>query len=197
MTSSTNKQNHTMRTTLGGAALLLTIAATATACGGTSDNTSPPSPSADPTTTSATPQTPEEKATAAAETAIKQFFATRNAVALKPKTYKKLSNVAVGTVLVGWQNQFKQWSDNGWHATSGGISVTRMRDDRVTLDSKPPTVMITICTKATGSVVDGQGKSVAKPGWPKPATTQYTVGKYAGTWKVAVAQDQTVGSCTL
>jgi hypothetical protein len=199
MTSrTTTKENHAMRTTLGGVALLLTIAAAASGCSDSDDNTTPPpSTSATPTTSAPTPQTPEEKATAAAETAIKDFFEVRNAVAMKPKTYNRLEDVAVGTVLVGWQNQFRHWSKDGWHATDGGITVTKMRTDEVALASKPPTVKVTICTGVSGDVVDRDGASVVSTDRPEQLTTQYTVGRYGGTWKVAVAQDQAVGSCTL
>lgn len=202
MTSSAQKENHTMRITLGGAALLLTIAATATACGGTSDNTAPPSPPADPTTASATQQTPEEKATAAAETAITKYYEFRNKAGQKASfPLAQLKTVEGGTVLTADQNEFRRLRQSGWRQV-GDIKVTKTSVKSVNLTpgkGQAPTVDLSVCWDSSKvDVVDKNGKVINSGKRTRRATTLYTVAKerHLG-WVVMVAQDQAVGSCAL
>jgi len=203
MTSSTKKENHTMRTALGGVALLLTIAATAAGCSDSDDNTAPP-PSSTPAepTTSPTPKTPEDRASAAAESAMRRYFATTNAVAANPRKVAQLKKVETGTLLSADQSTFNQWASKGWRQTGRGTFITKMSAEVVDLDNRPATVTVTVCAGVDGDVVDEQGQSVVKKGGPKVLTTKYTVANYAkghpeSGWLVATAEDQAVGSCTL
>lgn len=192
-----------MRTALGGVALLLTIAAAAAGCSDSDGNTAPP-PSSTPAepTTSSTPESPEDRASAAAEASVRRYVEQKNEVAANPRLLNRLKSVEVGTLLVADQNTFRQWQQKGWHATGSGVAVTKLQVGTVALDENPATVDVTVCTSVGGDVVDQQGRSVVPADRTKKWTTKYTVTNYgkkppAGKWLVATAVDQAEGSCAL
>jgi len=204
MTSSTKKkENHTMRTALGGVALLLTIAATAAACSDSDDNAAPP-PSSTPAepTTSSTPQTPEERASVDAEAAVRRYYETYNAVAANPRLLGQLKSVVVGTLLSADQNTFRDWKSNGYRQI-GDVKVTKVEVGLIKLEGRPATVEIDVCwDSAAVKVVDKSGKVMNSGKRTTTATTQYTLANYvkgrpAGKWLAATAVDQAVGSCVL
>ena len=213
MTSSTQKEKHTMRTTLGRVALLLTIATMATGCGGGSgtDATPPATTSPAPTSpSSSTPSDPRSQAKEAAQAAVRKYFQVTDRIGQNPMApLSALKTVDVSGVLSQDQHTFTEWRTKGWKKT-GNLKVTKMQVEQVSLDNsdpskgKVPTVAIAVCTDASSvDVVDKSGKSVVLKSRPTVLTTRYTVANYRykqdprGGWRVAVIEDEEVGKCTL
>jgi hypothetical protein len=211
MTSSKQKENHTMRTALGGVTLLLTVAAAASGCGGSTDSTTPPATTspADPSSSS-TPQDQRSEAAAAAQAMIRKYFAVTDRIGQDPSTpLSLLKTVDVSFVLSTDQHTFSSWRAKGWRKT-GNLTVTKMQVETISLDNSNPAkghvpyVAIAVCTDATGvDVVDKTGKSVVLKSRPTLLTTRYTVANYhwktdpANGWRVAGIRDEEVGRCTL
>lgn len=199
------------RAALGSAALLLVIG-TATGCSGDdAAKADPPAKSSTPSPTSSpTPTTPREKAVAEAQRTLKHYFKVTDQVGQNPKApLSRLQTVAITTVLITDAAGYRRWRRDGWHKT-GSTKITKMRVDSISLDNSDPdkglvpTVAIRVCTDASGiDVLDRSGKSVVLASRPDEITTKFIVANYSwktdkrGGWRVASAQDEAVGSCTL
>ena len=160
----------TRTATISGAAALAVAAAIAlTGC--QSDPEVSPTPTPSPTVTTPSPspsptdsKSPEDVATAAAEKAVRDYFAMTDASLQKPDTFNPddLKKVASTTALADAQNSLAHMLSEGLHQT-GSTNVTEIA--RTSVDLNPsdniPVVEFRVCWDVSGlNVVDKDGKSV-------------------------------------
>ena len=198
MSSNWKAANHTMRTTLGAVALLLTIATTASGCSGSTHRAA--SPQVSPTLSATSPitspaATPQDKAHAAARTAMRRYVSVTTAVSKKPATYKQLAGVASGSALLNQENDARYLASKGWHLNGEGVRIAMMEVAGDALGERPPYVQLNVCTSFSGQLVDKAGKPVNVGKRQKFLTSLYSVANYGkGGWRVSVQKDNDAGS---
>jgi len=182
------------------AALLLVALA---ACSDDGGAPAPPRTTSTPAaTTTPTQLTESQVASVAAESKLREYYATTDELRQDPSlSISRLKAVAISSELTSQQHLLRGERRDGRRQV-GDTKIAELEVQAVNLDNsdpkagKVPTVQIDVCFDVTGAdLVDKDGKSVVSADRPDTGWIRHIIANYQwdsdpdGAWRVASSQD--------